>query len=221
MSQQHSANSENRELPARLRGAVRSLAGVMGHVTPYRLWQAPFAERKLAPVWRHNNLTGIRRVLDVGCGPGTNARHFTHVNYVGIDNNPEYVAWARRRYGDRFLVADVCSDTSLSGFRFDFVLVNSFLHHVSTPDVRAILIRLARQLTDDGHVHILDLVMPERPCLPRLLARFDRGDYPRPLAEWHALFTEAFEPVLFEPYPLGIFGFTLWNMVYFKGRRKD
>ena len=198
MSQQHSANSENGEPPARFRGVVRSLAGVMGHVTPYRLWQAPFAERKLAPVWRHNNLTAIRRVLDVGCGPGTNARHFTHVDYVGIDNNPEYVAWARRRYGDRFLVADVRGDTSLSGFGFDFVLVNSLLHHVGTPDVRRILIRLASQLTDDGHVHILDLVMPPQPSIARFLARSDRGEFPRPLRDWRTLFGESFEPVVFE-----------------------
>ncbi len=200
--------------------SLKSITAVMRHVTPYRLWQAPFAEKKLAPVFRHNDLATVRRVLDVGCGPGTNARHFTHVGYVGIDNNPEYIAWARRRYGDRFLVADAHTDMSLSNGGFDFVLVNSLLHHVGTPDVRSVLSHLAGQLTDDGHVHILDLIMPERPALSQLLARWDRGEYPRPLAEWRALFTEAFDPILFEPYDLGIFGLVLWKMVYFKGRRK-
>ena len=46
----------------------------MDRVTAYRLWQAPFAEKKLEPLRRHNDLSTIRRVLDVGCGPGTNTR---------------------------------------------------------------------------------------------------------------------------------------------------
>jgi SAM-dependent methyltransferase len=192
----------------------------MEHVTAYRLWQAPFAERKLAPLFQHNELAAARRVLDVGCGPGTNARHFTHADYIGVDNNPDYIDWARHRYGERFQVADVRNGLAAVGGGFDFILVNSLLHHLDSPDVRRILSELAGLLTGDGHVHILDLVMPDRPGLPRLLARWDRGDYPRPLGHWRELFTEAFEPVRLEPYPLRVFGLTLWSMVYFKGRRK-
>jgi hypothetical protein len=34
------------------------------------------------------------------------------------------------------------------------------------------------------------------------------------------MFSTAFEPVVFEPYPLGTAGMTLWNMIYFKGRAR-
>src|SRR5947208_6233905 len=156
---------------------VKPLARVMERTMLYRLWQAPFAERKLAPLLRYNDLTAVRRILDVGCGPGTNAAHFLHADYVGLDNNPDYIASARRRFKGQFVVADICREVSLAGSDFDFILVNSFFHHVATPDVRAILDHLATLLTDDGHIHILDLVMPERPSLPRLLARCDRGDF--------------------------------------------
>lgn len=193
---------------------------VMDRAAAYRLWQAPFAERKLAPVRRHNDLRAVRRVLDVGCGPGTNARHFLEMDYLGVDMNPDYVAWARRRYGDRFAVADVTRTETIPGAEFDCILVNSLFHHVDDAGTRRILAHLATLLTPDGHVHILDLVMPERPSVARLLARWDRGDYPRPLEAWRAMFSEAFEPVLFEPYPLGIGALPLWHMVYFKGMRK-
>lgn len=195
-------------------------AGLMDRVAVYRLWQAPFAEKKLEPLRRHADLFSVRRVLDVGCGPGTNARHFLHADYLGLDINPAYVADARRRYGDRFRVADVTRHEFAPGERFDCILVNSLLHHIATPDVRRILARLASLLTPEGRVHILDLVMPERPGLARQLARWDRGDHPRPLEEWRALFEEAFAPVRFEPYPLGMLGITLWNMVYFEGGRR-
>lgn len=199
---------------------MKRLSGVMENTLAYRLWQSPFEERKLEPLRRHNDLSAARRVLDVGCGPGTNARHFAASSYLGLDLNPRYVAWARRRYGDRFAVADVRQYVAPPGAEFDFVLVNSLLHHIATPDVRRILAHLADLLTADGHVHILDLAMPERPSLARLLARWDRGDHPRPIAEWRALFAEAFVPVVFEPYPLGALGLELWSMVYFKGKRK-
>jgi SAM-dependent methyltransferase len=192
-------------------------ASLMDRVTAYRLWQAPFAEKKLEPFLRHGGAAAGSRVLDVGCGPGTNARHFAAMDYLGVDLNEAYVAHARRRYGDRFAVADVTRE-EIPGGPFDCILVNSLLHHLATADVRALLARLASLLTPAGSVHILDLVMPERSSLARLLARWDRGDYPRPLAQWRALFAEAFAPEIFEPYPLGLFGMTLWHMVYFRGK---
>jgi SAM-dependent methyltransferase len=72
----------------------------------YRLWQAPFAEDKFAPLAVYNDLRSVRRVLDVGCGPGTNVSHFQGCEYMGIDINPSYIAYARRRYRQEFLVAD-------------------------------------------------------------------------------------------------------------------
>jgi trans-aconitate 2-methyltransferase len=200
--------------------AVKALAPVMDRVTAYRLWQAPFAERKLEPVLRHNRIAEMRRVLDVGCGPGTNARHFQDADYLGVDMNPDYIAYARRRWGDRFAVEDVTRMGTPPGGGFDAILVNSLLHHIDDANSRRILAHLARLLTEEGHVHILDLVLPTHPSLSRWIARSDRGDYPRPLAAWREMFEESFETVLFEPYPLGLAGVTLWNMVYFKGRRR-
>jgi SAM-dependent methyltransferase len=196
------------------------LNAVMNNTLAYRVWQAPFAERKLAPLFRHNDVAKARRVLDVGCGPGTNTAHFASADYLGLDFNPDYIESARRRYGRRFEVADVTKYTVPASERFDFILANSLFHHIDTPNTRRILSHLATLLTDDGHVHILDLVLPGGPSISRFLAHADRGDYPRPLQEWRSLFTETFEPVVFEPYPLGAGGLTLWNMVYFKGRRR-
>lgn len=191
---------------------------LMENSLAYRLWQAPFAERKLAPVLA--DIRRARRVLDVGCGPGTNTPHFAHADYLGIDLNEAYVASARRRFGREFVAADVTTYTVAPEKRFDFILVNSLLHHIDTPSTRSLLSRLAELLTDDGHVHVLDLVLPARPSPARALARWDRGDFPRPLAEWRALFEESFETVAFQPYPLGAAGMTLWEMVHFKGRAR-
>ena len=195
-------------------------ASVLEHTLVYRLWQAPFAEHKFAPIVANNDLTQIRRVLDVGCGPGTNTHHFARSDYLGIDVNPRYIDAARRRTGRRFVVADATTYEVDPSERFDFIFLNSFLHHVDTPSVRRILSHVATLLTDDGAIQILDLIRPDRPGIAATLARLDRGDFPRPLAEWKQLFEESYTPVVFEPYDLKGFGVMLWQMIYFKGTRR-
>jgi len=191
---------------------------ILEHTLVYRLWQAPFAEQKFAPVLANNDLQRARRVLDVACGPGTNTHHFVRSDYLGVDFNGRYIQNARKRHRREFVVADVRNYRVEPSERFDFILVNSFLHHLDTRDVLDILNHLRSLLTDDGHVHLLELVLPDDPSAARLLARWDRGKYARPMTEWQAIFTQIFEPVIFEPYPLTAMGVVLWNMVYFKGR---
>jgi SAM-dependent methyltransferase len=195
-------------------------ASLLENTLVYRTWQAPFAEKKFAPVLAHNNLSRVRRVLDVACGPGTNTRHFAHSDYLGIDLNERYIQDARTRHSRNFLVADVCTYRVSPDERFDFILVNSFLHHLRDSDVVNILCHLRTLLTEDGHIHLLELVMPEEPSVARRLARWDRGKYARPLENWKIIFTEFFDPVIVEPYSLGGFGATLWNMIYFKGKAR-
>lgn len=185
----------------------------------YRLWQAPFAADKLIPILEHIDLRQVRRVLDVACGPGTNTSYFRDVDYVGIDINPHYVAWARRRYGREFIVADIRTYEFPEERKFDFVLVNSFLHHVNTDEARRILEGVARQtLASGGAAHILELVLPDERSLARWLANHDRGKFVRRLGEWRSLFESVFDVKVFKPYAVGLFGVPLWHMVYCKGQ---
>jgi hypothetical protein len=75
-------------------------------------------------------------------------------------------------------------------------------------------------LSQGGHLHLLELVLPAEAGVARLLARADRGRFARPLDHWRELCSEVFEPVVFEPYALRGLGMALWHMVYFKGRAK-
>ena len=187
----------------------------------YRVWMAPFARQKLRPFLRSTDLTKVRRVLDVGCGPGTNADTFAGCDYLGVDINQGYIADATRRFGNRFRTVDVTKvDADALGGAYDCILANSLLHHLDDSSTQELLTHLETLLTPDGRIHIVELVLPERASMPRLLARLDRGDYPRPLERWRQLFESAFTPVLFQPFPVGIPGFPLWSMVYFMGERR-
>ena len=202
---------------------MSATAAILKHTLVYRAWQGPFAEQKFAPVAKANELSKARRVLDVACGPGTNTKHFAGTDYLGVDVNERYIEDARRRHGRKFIVADVrqLGRTLPSGQEpFDFILVNSFLHHLDTKDSLDVLASLDSMLAPGGFIHILELVLPEDRCIARLLARWDRGKFARPLPEWEALFSRVFTQMLFEPYPVSVMGTTLWNMVYFKGQSR-
>jgi SAM-dependent methyltransferase len=199
---------------------LKRIAAVMDYPAAYRLWQAPFVRAKFAPILRRDDHLRARRVLDVGCGPGTNAAFFRDVDYVGLDCNASYLDAARRRFAGQFRRADVRSHQPPADERFDFILVNSLLHHIETTDVQRLLGQLHDLLTPDGHVHILDLVLPQERSVARLLALADRGDFPRPRKRWRSLFRAAFDEVLFESHRVGWFGVTFWHMVYFQGKAK-
>src|SRR5215475_1762986 len=58
--------------------------------------------------------TSQRRVLDVGCGIG-NYRNSFGKNYVGVDNNPDYIETARRCFAGRFEVMDAADLHPIGG----------------------------------------------------------------------------------------------------------
>ncbi len=199
----------------------RLLERVLEHPVLYRLSQAPFGDQKLPRIFAQTDPRTVRRVLDVGCGPGTNTAYFAHADYLGVDINPRYIAEARRRYRRDFIAADATAFTVPQGARFDFILVNSLLHHLDLLQTRRVLSRLAPLLSEEGCIHCIEVVMPERWGPPRLMARADRGRFCRPIEEWRSIFSEFFRTVVFEHFVEKLFGIDCLEFVYFKGAGRE
>ena len=182
----------------------------------YSLWQAPFADAKFSRVQEQLDRRPPRRVLDVGCGPGTNAGRFQHAAYVGVDINERYLEMGRARHPGLFVQADLAKDDLTTLGTFDTIVINSFLHHLPDDVVDDLMARVAGRLEPGGTVHVLELVLPDRMGLPRVMARLDRGRHARSIRAWQALLGRHFEPVVFDPYVLS----GLWSMLYFQGTTK-
>lgn len=99
------------------------------------------------------------RILDIGCGPGNLLPYFPPCRYLGVDANPEYIAKARKRYGDRaeFVEQRVSHHTVQQLGEFDIVLALGVVHHLDDAEAED-LFRLGhaalrpggRMITHDG-----------------------------------------------------------------------
>ena len=119
------------------------------------------------------------RTLDICCGTG-NFAGVARGEYLGIDLNPAYISYAKKRFrGDpskTFLVADITG----FGFRpkyFDNTLLISALHHFSDEYLMAILDKINQ--TTRGRIIIMDPAMETRSPISKLLIRLDRGSFMR------------------------------------------
>lgn len=128
---------------------------------------------------------GVRegRALDLGCGPGAIAlllaRRAPRLSVLGVDAAPRMIAEARRAARDagldakvRFVVGD-SKRLGLASGRFDLVLCNSVLHHLSAP--LPALNEIARVVRPGGALLVRDLRRPHRALLPLHLAWHGRA----------------------------------------------
>ena len=120
------------------------------------------------------------RVLEVGCGPGTNFEFLAprpDVRYVGCDSDTIYIAHARQRFGDRaeFIAAPVGELRALGQRRFNTALAWGLLHHIRDADVRTLAAEIADLLEPGGSFCTFDPCFTERqPLVERLLTASER-----------------------------------------------
>jgi len=125
------------------------------------------------------------RVLDLGCGAGG----FSTVvpgDYLGIDCNQGYIAFARRRFGTPRKRFELRELAELEGSEtFDKAIMASVLHHLSDDEADAVLTTLAGMVR--RRLVVMDLDPESANRFQGFLIAHDRGQYVRPAAAQRAL----------------------------------
>jgi len=133
------------------------------------------------------------RVLDLGCGAGG----FSTVvpgAYLGIDLNPSYIAFARRRFGDPRRRFEVRELADLDGREtFDKAIMASVLHHLSDAEAASVLALLARIVR--SRLVVMDFHPESANRFQAFLIAHDRGKFPRPAQAQRAILAQSFDVV--------------------------
>ena len=155
-----------------------------------------FAQRRVEYTGlRAEGPSGVRWVMDFGCGPGHATPHlvrsFPRAKVLGIDNANAMVEAARQKYGgDR--ARFICADLDPRQHRADLVYCNGVFHHIPPAD-RA---RVARDLFDclspGGQIALWEN-NPWNPGTRLVMSRipFDRDAIPLPYRETQVLLRSA------------------------------
>jgi SAM-dependent methyltransferase len=135
------------------------------------------------------------RLLDLGCGTGELASIFLRAGYeyVGIDIEPERIAYARKTYPrGKFHVMDASQLRYPDGY-FDQILVTGVLHHLSDDEVRDIAREMRRVLRPGGRALVMEdiALRGSLNLLGALVHLADAGAYIRRPAQYAPLFKPA------------------------------
>jgi SAM-dependent methyltransferase len=175
------------------------IRAVLSHPGVYELWSRLVGgEHARATVVReHVRPWPQARILDLGCGPGEFLDYLGDVRYTGVDINPEYIAHARARFGERaeFFVDDATSTDRATG-PFDIAISLGVLHHLDDGGARRLFGMAARTLGPGGRMFALDpTFVPKQSRAARFVISRDRGRHVRAPDAYAALAQEYFSDV--------------------------
>ena len=139
------------------------------------------------------------KVIDIGCGPARVLQSLPAVKYFGLDINPDYIAFARRTYGDKgtFVVGDTRSLRGDSRFKdADIVIAVAVLHHLDDEEAADCIQFAYDALKREGRLICHDACwIPNQGAFSKCIMSHDRGRNIRTEQQYRQLAAKVFRNV--------------------------
>lgn len=159
---------------------TRGLRAILSHHAVYGLFRRLTGSDKLNAAMVEQYIRPQPRdvIVDIGCGPADIVQWLPEVRYYGIDLSEDYIAAARRRWGDRgiFIRAEVGQIAWDDLPTADIIMSLGVLHHLDDSQAIALLRGAKAKLRNGGRFVSYDpcFTRPQHP-VARAIHRFDRG----------------------------------------------
>jgi SAM-dependent methyltransferase len=139
------------------------------------------------------------KVIDIGCGPAQALQSLPDVEYLGLDIDPKYIAFARRTYGDKgiFVVGNTRSLRGDTRFKdADIVIAVSVLHHLDDEEAEDCIRFAYDALKGGGRLICHDACwIPNQGTFSKCIMSHDRGRNIRTEQQYRQLAAKVFRNV--------------------------
>jgi ubiquinone/menaquinone biosynthesis C-methylase UbiE len=160
------------------------------------------------------SLTGIvdgAIIVDVGGGTGLNRSLFgENIRYICLDNDPVKLQGVLQKMVDGHPLLGDAGNIAIQTNSVDMVICTSVTHHLPDELLSEFFREAMRILKPTGKFVVLDAVWSPKRWASRILWRYDRGSFPRPLETLrqelsrHGKLTHWDEFAVFHRYVIGI-----------------
>jgi SAM-dependent methyltransferase len=136
------------------------------------------------------------KILDVGCGTSYILNMLPKsIDYTGFDLNEKYISDNKIKYPSaKFYVAK--ADTFLTEEKYDIVLCNALVHHLTDTEVKVLFNNIKRFLKPSGRLIMLDPVrVNQQHFFAKLLISNDRGQNIKTEEGYKLIMQECFSKV--------------------------
>jgi len=139
------------------------------------------------------------KVIDIGCGSALILQWLPEVRYIGLDINPDYIAFARRRYGSRgtFIVGNPQSARGDARFEgADIVMAIGVLHHLDDEEAEQCIRFSYDALKTEGRFICHEACWtPNQGPISKYIMSSDRGRNIRTEQQYRQLAARAFKRI--------------------------
>ena len=135
------------------------------------------------------------KVLDFGCGIGSNSKLFDPEDYIGVEVDESRVGSARLKYPESQFkqIPFISSEDDKIPFEdnsFDIVFISLCLHHIDSSTCKLLFREFKRILNQDGKIiGIEPCILPNKYFSNVFMNVIDAGDYILPIEEYKKMFS--------------------------------
>ena len=156
------------------------------------------------------------KVLDFGCGTGSNSKLFHSEDYIGSEVDMSRVESSRKRYPKyKFEKIPIISSSKnvlpWKDNSFDMIFVSLCLHHINAESCKLIFKEFRRVLKNDGKILGIEPALIDGKYFSNILMNIlDAGDYILPLNKYKNMYqSESFKTNHINI--VKTFGYNLWQ----------
>ena len=156
------------------------------------------------------------KVLDFGCGIGSNSKLFHHNDYIGVEVDESRVLSSRLKYPkNKFEQIPYISTPSdkipFEDNSFDLVFISLCLHHIDSDTCKLLFKEFSRMLKHNGEIIGIEPCIISKKYFSNVFMNIiDAGDYILPINEYKQIYSsEAFQ--VKDINIVKTFGYHLWQ----------